>query len=139
MRGVVVEFTAYGPPNYGEDPETDAKVRGFVLVLDPPIASLHVPDDWRAPCVADIYGMHLLPGGVSVDTLRQLAGMRVTFSVAEYFQAITGHHRTRVLIVPDAVRTAEPAPADFALSKAWPGYKQELSGTPIEPSRRTPR
>src|SRR3989338_2775801 len=37
LTGRVVSQEQYGPPNYGENPETDAKVRILVLRLSAPI------------------------------------------------------------------------------------------------------
>ena len=37
LRGKLVSKTFYGPPNYGENPESDTKKSQYILILDSPV------------------------------------------------------------------------------------------------------
>lgn len=38
LTGTIIEATKYGPPNYGEKPETDKKLTYYYLELESPIS-----------------------------------------------------------------------------------------------------
>jgi len=87
----------YGPPNYGEDPDHDAKVEVLVLTLTSPVA---VRGDVSGPLnrrtVENIKKVQLIFGTAKTPD-RTLMGERVrvrgTLSEAE-----SGHHYTDVVL-----------------------------------------
>jgi len=97
LQGIVTVETFYGPPNFGESPETDSKVRQAILRLDSPICTQESADE---PAELGQVRITLAPtGGLNLDAH---AGKRVTVTGA-LFHASTGHHRTPLLM---AIRQA---------------------------------
>ncbi len=101
LKGVLLMKSGYGPPNYGEDPRTDEKVKYIVLKLDNPI---NVKGD-------------LDQNSINLDTFRNISEIQlVLFSdqmrkdisgkinkkvliKGTLFEKHTGHHYTDVLMI----------------------------------------
>ncbi|MCU6496328.1 DUF4431 domain-containing protein [Rugamonas sp. A1-17] len=95
LTGRVRVETFFGPPNFGESPETDSKERQAVLHLDRPICTVASAD---SPAEERQIDVTLVPMGDF--TLASFDGKPVTVK-GKLFYAITGHHHTNVLISID--------------------------------------
>jgi hypothetical protein len=107
LKGTVIELNDYGPPNYGENPETDEKVKYCVLKLDTPInvradskSNLNT-DDFRNECLLQI----VVPYD-DVKKIRAKLNKKVIITGTLY-QRHTGHHYTNVLITVQKIELAE--------------------------------
>ena len=95
LTGTVQTEKHYGPPNYGENPETDRIETIYVLTLPSPISIIaNENDDLNATSFPDISRVQLTSGDVR---LSPLIGKNVRLS-GELFQGHTGHHYTDVLM-----------------------------------------
>jgi hypothetical protein len=97
VSGVVVVENHYGPPNYGENPESDRVEQALILLLDMPVIVEETSDDaweWNETHfgVARMQMVDLNDLG-----LWKLKWQRATIE-GTLFSAHTGHHRTDVLI-----------------------------------------
>jgi hypothetical protein len=95
LTGRVSIQTFFGPPNYGESPETDSKERQAILHLNRPICTTSTDD---SPAEENQTDVTLVPMGNF--SLVPFDGKPVTVR-GELFHAITGHHHTDVLISID--------------------------------------
>jgi hypothetical protein len=95
LTGRVSIQTFFGPPNYGESPETDSKERQAILHLNRPICTIASKD---SPAEENQTDVTLVPMGNF--SLVPFDGKPVTVR-GELFHAITGHHHTDVLISID--------------------------------------
>jgi hypothetical protein len=86
FSGTVYEEPFFGPPNYGENPETDRREVARILQLDHPIVFVD-----SGGTAAQIQEIHLIG-------FPPLAGKDATFR-GRLDEADTGHHRRRVLLV----------------------------------------
>jgi hypothetical protein len=104
LAGRVSIQTFFGPPNYGESPETDAKERQAILHLNRPICTIATDD---SPAEENQTDVTLVPMGNF--SLVPFDGKPVTVK-GKLFHAITGHHHTDVLISIDkAPQTTQPS------------------------------
>ena len=103
LKGELLSKSAYGPPNYGENPRTDKKVKYYVLKLETPI---NVKGDPKSEVNTDTYEniseiqMVLIEGITAKEDMKSMedkVNKKVTVQ-GMLFQAITGHHYTKVLI-----------------------------------------
>jgi hypothetical protein len=100
LSGTITRHFYYGPPNYGEDPATDAKEIHWFLNLDEPICVNGKDED--SPEMEGETGVRRLqivhlngyPGS------RGLMGHRISVT-GTLFHAATAHHHTKVLIWAD--------------------------------------
>lgn len=92
LAGTVTVETFYGPPGFGESPETDAKERQAILHLVKPLCTLASGED---PAEQDQVSVTLVP--MDDLKLRDFVGKTVRVR-GSLFHAITGHHHTAVLI-----------------------------------------
>jgi hypothetical protein len=97
LVGTATLETSYGPPGYGESPQTDSQERQAILHLDKPLCTLASDDD---PSEEDQVRVTLAPMGNL--SLREFVGKTVSVR-GSLFHAVTGHHHTKVLI---AIREA---------------------------------
>lgn len=96
LSGVVAVQSFYGPPNYGENPETDTVEWAIILSLDEVVTVLADPNsDLNSGTFNDVQRVQLvIPPG---SDFASLAGAHV-FVDGTLFQAHTAHHRTEVLM-----------------------------------------
>lgn len=99
LSGKVVLRTFFGPPNYGESPETDARETQALLQLDQPLCTL-ASDARDEPAERNQRTVTLVPMGSL--SLKPYVGKHVSVQGSLY-HADNGHHRTPVLI---AIRQA---------------------------------
>jgi hypothetical protein len=97
LVGTVTLETFFGPPGYGESPETDSKERQAILHLAKPLCTLASDD---APAEQGQAQVTLAP--MDNLSLQDFVG-KVVAVRGSLFHAITGHHHTEVLI---AIREA---------------------------------
>lgn len=99
LSGTVVLRTFFGPPNYGESPETDARETQALLRLDRPLCTVE-SEEREESAERNQRLVTLVPiGGLA---LKPYAGKHVAVK-GSLFHADNGHHRTPVLI---AIRQA---------------------------------
>ena len=102
LTGTMSLQTFYGPPNYGESPDTDSRETQAILVLSKPICVDAQPNDWDAAEKGQLRVTLVPPAGVD---FRRYKGKKVTLS-GTLFHAQTGHHRTPVLMQVQAIESA---------------------------------
>ena len=104
LKGTLITRTYYGPPNYGENPATDAKETMFILILNRAV-SVRGNSDPKAKfdrqTVENVKKVQL------VLTLphKNLIGAKVIVT-GTLFQAFTGHHHTDVLMTVSSIKRA---------------------------------
>ena len=97
LEGKLIVEWKYGPPNYGENPKTDAKVRVLMLVLSRPVNVRGNPEDaLNTESVEGIKRIQLNPANLKTRH-EQFIGMRV-FVKGTLFHEHTGHHYTKVVM-----------------------------------------
>jgi len=97
LGGTLVLRTFFGPPNYGENPESDSRETQTLLDLDKPICVLGDPsseinsasemDDQRSVTLVPAKGMDLA----------RYAGRQMVLR-GTLFHAHTAHHHTQLLL-----------------------------------------
>ena len=101
LTGTLVTEEFYGPPNYGETPETDRVEKAYILKLDTPI---EIVGDIAAAIGADGQGIIStttvsrvqLSGEFDTKSANKLIGQQVKLD-GRLFPAHTGHHHTPML------------------------------------------
>ena len=99
LSGTIFTRTYFGPPNYGEHPESDARENAWLLLLDAPICvagSSHPDLDNNSP-ERDQILIHLAAIHMDATLLERAVGKRATVR-GSLFHRLTGHHRTPVLM-----------------------------------------
>lgn len=96
LEGKLTVALKYGPPNYGERPKTDAKVRVPVLVLIKPVNVRGTPGEaFSAKSVKGVRRIQLI---FNTETpYKQLIGRKVLVK-GTLFHAFSGHHYTDVVM-----------------------------------------
>ena len=94
LRGTLQIRVYFGPPNYGENPNTDSREAQAVLFLDKTICT--VKDDGSDNTdQVNQFEITLIPS--QTVQLSSLAGKKVIVS-GKLFGAHTGHHHTPLLL-----------------------------------------
>jgi uncharacterized protein DUF4431 len=96
LKGTLSVKTYYGPPNYGENPDTDAKEELPILILKKPINVRGNPDPkdgFDRKSVEDLREIQL----VLTMPHKEFIGKTVLVK-GTLFHAFTGHHHTDVLM-----------------------------------------
>lgn len=94
LAGHVKLKTFFGPPNYGENLETDSRETQAILLLAQPICVKANPANYE-PAEQDQSEVTLVP--LNKENLTQFMGRQVLVE-GKLFHAHTGHHHTSVLI-----------------------------------------
>jgi hypothetical protein len=102
LSGTLFTRIYFGPPGYGERPEADARERPYLLLLDAPICVSSDDQRQGATNQSNLIVVQLAPVHVEASALQTAMGMHVTVR-GTLFPAITGHHRTPVLMDVHAV------------------------------------
>jgi hypothetical protein len=97
LRGTLFNRIFFGPPGYGETPAQDAREHVFLLLLDAPICVSGHPGDDSAEYHSNIIVVQLAAIHIDVELLKKAMGLRIS-ARGELFPALTGHHRTPVLL-----------------------------------------
>lgn len=103
LKGKLGIKTFFGPPNFGENPETDSKERSWILSLDKPInvRGQTSPDPGLNDSVENVRELQL----VLPKPHRELIGKKVIVK-GTLFHAHTGHHHTDVLMDVQSISLA---------------------------------
>ena len=105
LEGTLSIKTFFGPPNFGENPNTDSKEETRVLILDKPInvrAKIET-EPTLGPPVRNVRELQL----VFDRPLRKWAGKKLIVK-GTLFYAHTGHHFTDVLLDVESIRLVAP-------------------------------
>lgn len=95
LSGFLIVEQHFGPPNYGEDPETDSVEEALILLPDESVAVQGDPNDLdNSESYENIRRIQLVVEGREVW---RWLGRHVTVE-GTLFGAYTGHHRTKVLM-----------------------------------------
>jgi Domain of unknown function (DUF4431) len=109
LTGTAFSRIYFGPPGYGESPAQDAREPALLLLLDAPVcvkASAH-PELDNNSVETNVILVQLAAVHVSSEVLWKAAGRRISVKGSLY-HALTGHHRTPVLMDVYAVETKVP-------------------------------
>jgi hypothetical protein len=115
LAGTLSMETFYGPPNYGESPETDAKEQQAILHLAKPLCTIASHDD-----PAEQNQLRVTVAPMDNLGLRQFAGKMVMLRGA-LFHAINGHHHTELLIAIREMPVVLPATGSPKANMLAPG------------------
>jgi Domain of unknown function (DUF4431) len=99
LTGTAFSRIYFGPPGYGESPSRDRRERATLLLLDAPVcvkASLH-PERDNNSFEGNVILVQLVAVHVDAQLLKNAQGKRVSVR-GSLFHALTGHHRTPVLM-----------------------------------------
>lgn len=99
LSGKVTFRTFYGPPNYGENPDTDSRETQAILLLVKPICVEANPRDYDG---AEQNQLEVTLVPLHKENLRHYVGKRITVH-GLLFHANTGHHHTPVLLQIDRI------------------------------------
>jgi hypothetical protein len=127
VEGEVFAHCAYGQPNYGENPTTDAKEEFAVVMLDKTLPEV-CPTEPGSDCVQEVAMFTvgtLSEAGVPYP--KSLVGRRVRFKVSEYATAETGHHHSRILLWYSEIADLGPA-TRRSLRPLWSRVKGDFLG-----------
>jgi hypothetical protein len=103
LEGKLIVESKYGPPNYGENPRTDSKVRIRVLVVSKPVNVRGNPQDaLNKESLEGIRRIQLNLFNLKTP-YKQLIGKRVVVS-GTLSHAITGHDYTKVVMDVHSIR-----------------------------------
>lgn len=108
LDGRLVIQAKYGPPNYGEQPKTDEKVRIPVLVLQNPVNVLPSEENsYNSQAVYRTTQIQLafIESGI---TYKNLIGKNVVVT-GSLFHAHTGHHYTDVVLKVSSIERRSAA------------------------------
>ena len=98
IEGQLITRMYYGPPNYGENPDTDSKQYPFILELDKPINVIAEEDDEFNSDKLEVTEIQVVPmNKEQTQLLEQYINKRVIIQ-GTLFEAIFGGHHTEVLI-----------------------------------------
>lgn len=103
LKGTMIKSIEYGPPNYGEDPEHDAKMEVVEIELDKAVNVCRDPaSNVNTENVVDIKKIQLifLTGD---ESWRELVGHRVV-ATGSLSAAVSGHHFTSVVLNVKRIR-----------------------------------
>lgn len=110
LSGIVIFKGYYGPPNFGENPETDSWGNDPILILDHPITVIGDTDkeSLSQTTFHKVKRLHIVSSDPLWPILLANKNKHVTMN-GTLFQAITAHHRTNVLITPETIEQT-PSP-----------------------------
>ncbi len=100
IEGKLIEQSRYGPPNFGENPRTDSKVRVPLLILFVPVGVHRDPRDATNSEVKEVRRIQLLLYEIPH---KRLMGKRVLVK-GTLFHANTGGHYTDVVMSVRSIR-----------------------------------
>jgi hypothetical protein len=118
LKGTLSVKTYYGPPNYGENPETDAKEALPVLILKEPVNVRGNADSnsgFDRKSVNDVGEIQL----VLTTPYKELIGKTVLVS-GTLFHAFTGHHHTDVLMDVGSIKPCSESDPSNPVTSATP-------------------
>jgi hypothetical protein len=118
LKGTLTIKTYYGPPNYGENPDTDAKEILPVLILEAPVNVRGNADPnagFDRKSVNDVREIQL----VLTTPHREFIGKTVLVK-GTLFHAFTGHHHTDVLMDVRSIKPCSESDPSNPVTSATP-------------------
>lgn len=107
LRGRLVETERFGPPNYGENPQSDARVRLLIVQLrEPVLVRADTANPVNNETVTGVTEVQLLLRPEAVAEYRTFVG-RVVLARGTLSRAITGHHYTPVVMTLQELRATQ--------------------------------
>jgi hypothetical protein len=104
LQGILIKVMKYGPPNYGEDPEIDAKLEVPILMLSQPI---RVAGDPSSPInresVTNVTEIQLIFGQGSESHYWRYLNSKVLIT-GTLFRRFTGNHFTDVVMIVKTIK-----------------------------------
>lgn len=99
IEGTLITRMHYGPPGYGENPNTDEKEYPFILQLDNPIKVITGEDDNFNSDISHASEIQLVlnPNKVDIESVKQYKNKHIKVK-GTLFSAWSGHHHTEVLM-----------------------------------------
>jgi hypothetical protein len=105
LEGELLKVAKYGPPNYGEHPESDAKYDIPILLLKYPIqVKEDVADPRNKPALSNVSFVQLIFLDKPSTEYWRYANRDILVT-GTLFHAQTGHHYTEVLLTVKTIRT----------------------------------
>ncbi len=101
MTGKVTTHLEYGSPGFGEDPAHDTKENYWYLDLDKPICT-NGKDEDSPDMEGEVNIKRLQIVFLDGYPKKRWVGLRAAIT-GRLFHAETGHHHTRVLILPESI------------------------------------
>ena len=114
LKGTLSVKTYYGPPNYGENPDTDTKEALPILVLSKPVSVCGNPDPkagFDRRTVEDVREIQLILTVPHKEFIGKTVLVKGTL-----FHAFTGHHHTDVLLDARSIKL-DPEPTNKAAGR----------------------
>lgn len=103
IEGTLITRMYYGPPGYGENPDTDIQEYPFILQLDDPIDVLVQEGDLHNSDKFEVTEIQVVPINTeNIEIVEQYINKRIKIQ-GTLFEALTGHHHTNVLIEVEKV------------------------------------
>ena len=103
IEGKLITRMYYGPPNYGENPDTDAKQYPFILQLYNPIDVIALEDDSFNSDKFEVTEIQVVPKNKEeTELIEQYINKDIVIQ-GTLFEAIFGGHHTDVLIKIDEI------------------------------------
>lgn len=120
LDGQLVIQSKYGPPNYGEDPGTDQKVKVPVLML-PYRVSMFAPAD--GDNTNPVYSIRQIQLAFTDNTTsyKNLIGKNVVVT-GTLFKAHTGHHYTQVVLTVGSIQLKPAVQQPFDVCSVMTSY-----------------
>lgn len=107
LKGKLLRVVKYGPPNYGENPESDARYEIPILLLAEPIRIKGDPTDWyKKESLTNVSFVQLIFSKAPSFPYWRYAYQDIVVR-GTLFRAVTGHHYTDVLVDVTTIRTAK--------------------------------
>jgi len=101
LNGIIKRHTFPGPPNFESVAKGDQPEQVWVLHLSRPIC-VSAGSDFDAQSDVSDFQLVLVEGQKQYDRYRSLLGKRVEVT-GKLFQASTGHHHTKVLLIVNGI------------------------------------
>ncbi|MDR2963676.1 MAG: DUF4431 domain-containing protein [Bacteroidales bacterium] len=101
ITGTIIVETFFGPPGYGENPQTDSKEEAYILLLESPINVLSTIDESeREEGDGDFtkYNVAKIQLASTAGVLFANYTNQQVIVTGTLFSAISGHHHTDVLM-----------------------------------------
>jgi hypothetical protein len=117
VTGRIFLRTDFGPPGYGEDPATDSRERHIYIKLDEPLCA---DEDAEGEAEANVRAMEMVYF-IHLPFKHEWVGKHVSVT-GTLFHGITGHHWTKVLIIPSTTQILR------AKQKASAAHGRPVSG-----------
>lgn len=103
IEGTLITRMYYGPPGYGENPDTDPKEYPFILQLDEPIDVIAKEDDIYNSSISEVTEIQVVPlGKEGFEIVKKYINKHIKIQ-GSLFTHFTGHHHTDILIEVEKV------------------------------------